>query len=363
MEKQALLQHRLNNQLLSNVQFETVEETVKWMGAIQGQDYAPGLWAMGMRAPSLTKADIERSLEDIKIVRSWTMRHTIHFVAIEDLHWMVQLSKEKMLQRYKNHMKKEAGLEESILSQSLDVFVKSLEGKKLLSRPAIRETLETAGIDTSKQRLYHLLWHAAQKGLIFIGPTEGKQQTFGLTADWISNVKPLSREEALHKLTVRYLQSHGPATVKDFSWWAGLTQKEATLGFHLAESELFIRDESKTEYWYLPSEQQTNTLVSEKIHLIYSLDELLIGYKDRTASWSREMQSKLDPQRTGYVLPILLNGEVIGSWKAVVKKENLFMEFTLATSLEIPVDLLNDEAEQYSRFFGLTLVDVAVYRV
>lgn len=101
MEKRLILQHRLNNQLLNNCKLNSAEETVQWMGAIQGQDYSPGLWAIGLRTPNVTKEAIEKSIMDKKIVRSWTMRHTIHFVTMEDLRWMIHLSKDKMLQRYK----------------------------------------------------------------------------------------------------------------------------------------------------------------------------------------------------------------------------------------------------------------------
>ena len=362
MERRSILQHRLNNQLLSYSKFNSAEETVQWMGAVQGQDYSPGLWAIGLRTPNATKEAIEKSLMDKKIVRSWTMRHTIHFVAIEDLQWMIHLSKDKMLKRYKNHMKKEAGLEEITLQQSLDVFSRALEGEKMLSRPALREVLEAARIDTSKQRLYHLLWHAAQNGLIFIGPMEGKQQTFGLTADWAPKAELLSREEAIHKLSIRYLQSHGPASTKDFAWWSGLTQKEAALGFQLAKSELFATDESLVEYWSLPNDELEN-LSSHKIHLVYGLDEFLIGYKDRSAALTEEVQSKLDPKKDGVFFPLLYEGKVIGSWKPTIKKTSLSMQYTLATSLEVPEALLMSEAERYSFFFNLTLLDVSIERI
>lgn len=363
MNRQKLLQQRLHNQLLHSSSFTTAEEVVRWMGAVQGQDYGPGLWAIGLRAQAIKKTDILQALEDKKIVRSWTMRHTIHFTALEDVQWIVQLTKERMLKRYKNHMKKEADLEEPELKKSMDVIQRALEGKKLFSRPAIRETLEDAGIDTSKQRLYHILWYAAQNGLVFIGPMEGKQQTFGLVNEWAPEAPGLTNEEALQKLALRYLQSHGPASAKDFSWWSGVTQKEAQLGFDLAEAELFDQDENGTEYWYVPTDLPTNTSSSSKIHLIYSLDEFLIGYKDRTALWSEAQAEKLDPGKTGYIFPFLLEGEVIGSWRPTVKKQTLSMQFTLATSKDIPIDWLNKEAERYGNFFDLTLANVTVQRI
>lgn len=363
MNRQLLLQQRLHNQRLHASSFATAEEVVRWMGAVQGQDYGPGLWAIGLRAPMIKKTDILQALEEKKIVRSWTMRHTIHFTALEDVRWMVQLTKERMLKRYKNHMKTEANLEEPELRESLDVIEKALEGKRLLSRPAMREALEEAGIDTSKQRLYHILWYAAQNGLVFIGPMEGKQQTFGLVNEWAPEAQVLTNEEALQKLALRYLQSHGPASAKDFSWWSGVTQKEAQLGFDLSEAELFDRDDKGVEYWYVPTYLPTSTGSNNKIHLIYSLDEFLIGYKDRTALWSEAQAEKLDPGKTGYVFPILLEGEVIGSWRPRVKKQTLSMQFTLATPKDIPREWLNKEAERYGNFFDLPLADVNVQRI
>lgn len=363
MEECSILQQRLHNQLLGSTHFATAEETVQWMGAVQGQDYGPGLWAIGLRTPTAAKEDILQALADKKIVRSWTMRHTIHFVALKDVHWMTQLTKERMLKRYKNHMEKEAGLEEKELKRGLDIFYTALEGGKLLSRPAMREVLEEAGMNTNKQRFYHLLWYAAQCGVIFIGPMEGKQQTLGLVEEWAPKTASLTNEEALHHLAERYLKSHGPASAKDFSWWSGVTQKEAEFGFELAESKLFTRDERGVEYWHLPNNPVISQKVPDKVQLIYSLDEFLIGYKDRTAALSEEMQAKIDPQRTGYVFPILFKGEVIGSWKPTVKKEFLSMDFTLATSLAIPLELLNQEALRYSDFFDLTLADITVKRI
>lgn len=191
----------------------------------------------------------------------------------------------------------------------------------------------------------------------------GKQQTLGLVEDWAPKTQKLTEEEALQKLATRYLKSHGPATIKDFSWWSGLTLKEAKLGFDLAGSQQFVSDETGVEYWYIKNKNLSNQTPSDTIHLIYSLDEFLIGYKDRTATWSDTLQEKLDPKRTGYVFPILFNGEVIGRWKPEIHKSTLTMNYSLATNMELPFDLLNKEAERYSTFFNLTLADVNIQKI
>lgn len=362
MDRQQIIQLRLNNQLLRKGPFSTVKETIKWMGALQGQDYNPGLWAISLRTYNAKREDILQSLEDLTIVRSWTMRHTIHFIALEDLQWMIQVTKDRMVKQSKNHILKTIGLNDSELLHSLDQIQNVLMNKKLLSRLELREELEKAQINISGQRYYHILRYAAESGLIFIGPMQERQQTIGLVNEWAPKNMNLTKEIALQRLSTRYLQSHGPATLKDFSWWSGLTLKEAKLGFESTNSDRFIESETSKEYWYLPDNHLHESNNTDKIHLIYSLDEFLIGYKDRTASWPAELQSKLDPQKTGFVFPILFNGEVVGSWKPLIDKSTLRMNYVLVTSKEIPIDLLNEEAERYSNFFELELAEVKIQK-
>ena len=52
MNKIAL--RRLDAQQLSSVQFKLPSEVVKWLGAIQAQDYAGAKWSIGIRPVSYT---------------------------------------------------------------------------------------------------------------------------------------------------------------------------------------------------------------------------------------------------------------------------------------------------------------------
>ena len=55
------------------------------LGAMQAQDYTGALWSIGLRMPNATEAEVERAIKERKIVRSWPMRGTLHFVAATDL--------------------------------------------------------------------------------------------------------------------------------------------------------------------------------------------------------------------------------------------------------------------------------------
>jgi hypothetical protein len=57
---------------------------VRWLGAVQAQDYFGALWAVGLRLQNATEADVEQAITAKAIVRTWPMRGTLHFPASQD---------------------------------------------------------------------------------------------------------------------------------------------------------------------------------------------------------------------------------------------------------------------------------------
>ncbi len=67
------------------------------------------------------------------------------------------------------------------------------------------------------------MMHAELDQVICSGPKKGKQFTYALLDERVPQTKSLKHDEALCELAKRFFTSHGPATIKDFSWWSGLT--------------------------------------------------------------------------------------------------------------------------------------------
>ena len=81
---------RLRTQRLIGPGFATPVDAVRWFGAVQAQDYAGALWALGLRTTGATEASVEQAIAERTIVRSWPLRGTLHFAAADDLRWMLQ---------------------------------------------------------------------------------------------------------------------------------------------------------------------------------------------------------------------------------------------------------------------------------
>ncbi|QYR23771.1 winged helix DNA-binding domain-containing protein [Paenibacillus sp. sptzw28] len=350
---------RLLNQRIAGAKLGKPEQVVKHFGALQAQDYNQALWAIGLRMRSATVMDIEQSIEDRKIMLTWPMRGTIHFVPPEDARWMLKLSAPRVLAKDKRRLEQLELTPENIESCK-QIIHDALQGNKRISRPNIMQLLEEAGICTKNQRGYHLLWHLAQSGLICLGPREGKQQTFVLLDEWVPRPKDVSVSEALALLAERYFGGHGPATAKDFGWWAGITLSDARQGIEAAQSRLISESVNGEIYWSSPSEC---VALEERpsVCLLPGFDEYLLGYTDRNAVLRAEYAPFIVPGNNGVFMPIVvIDGQVAGIWKRTVKNKGIDIEISLFVPQKEREESLMDAALQYCTFMGLPLASTSI---
>jgi hypothetical protein len=232
----------------------------------------------------------------------------------------------------------------------------ALQGNKRISRPNIMQLLDEAGISTKNQRGYHLLWHLAQSGLICLGPREGKQQTFVLLDEWVPPSKEVSMSEALASLAERYFGGHGPATVKDFGWWAGITLSDARQGIEAAQAGLVSEAFNGEIYWSAASSESKRAKERPSVCLLPGYDEYLLGYKDRNAVLRTDYAPFIVPGNNGVFMPIVvIDGQVAGIWKRTVKSKGIDIEMSLFVPQKEREESLIDAALQYCTFMGLPL--------
>src|ERR1044071_2360289 len=227
---------RLHNQGIPAGSFKNPSDAVRWFGAVQAQDYLGSLWALGLRLPGTRETEVERAVADRSIVRTWPLRGTLHFVAAEDVRWMLGLLGARTIKRAAGRYR-QLGLDEATFAKSRRVLERVLQGRQL-TRPELAAALERQGIATDGQRLIHLLNRSALEGLTCYAARRGKQFTFALLEEWAPSAGRLSREESLAELAGRYFGSHGPATLEDFVWWSSLTTADARAGLETARPRL-----------------------------------------------------------------------------------------------------------------------------
>ena len=352
-DRRRLTALRMAAQRIGASEFTTPGDAVRWMLALQGQDYAGVRWSVGLRFVDATEAAVAAALDAGEIVRSWPMRGTLHLVAAEDLGWMLQLTARRMTVSAARR-RASLGITETVIERARVIATDALTGRRVLTRDALLKTIDAAGVSTGGQRGYHLLWYLAQTGTLVLGPTEGRQQTFALLDDWVPIPRRLAPDEALGELALRYVRSHGPATDRDLARWSGLTLGDVRRGLAISGRTLTTLDLGGTTYHVAP-ETLSVAAPPARVYLLPGFDEYLLGYGDRTAALAPEHSEAIVPGGNGMFKPtIVVDGEVVGTWGRRVTAGEVVIEpapFGRLSGRDRAA--LEEAARAYGAFIGL----------
>lgn len=296
------------------------------MLALQAQDFAAGCWALALRTAGATQADVLADLDAGRLVRSWPMRGTLHFVPPEDLRWMLSVTTERLLQGL-GRRQQQLHLGPADFAQAADVVTAALTGGKALSRADVMQLWEDAGISTAGQRGYHLIYHLSQTGLLCWGPVVragngNPAQALVLLDEWAPAPPPLDQDEAVARFLLRYLQGHRPATLRDFVWWIKGTVGAAKTARAVLGDELTTLEVDGVEYLLTAeladraAETPATRAETDAVHLLPAFDEYLLGYQDRSLILDGEHAELIVPGSNGVFQPIIVaGGRVVGTWR------------------------------------------------
>ncbi|GIH90661.1 winged helix DNA-binding domain-containing protein [Planobispora siamensis] len=308
---------RIAAQRLADPGAATPAEAIRRLAAVQAQDYGGALTSVALRTRARTRQAVEVALDAGEIVRSWPMRGTLHFVAAEDLPWMLELSAERAMSGSAAR-RTGLGLDTPELERARELAVDALAGGRRLGREDLLSVWREGGLATAGQRGYHMLGHLARTGTLCFGPVRDGEQLIVLIDEWIPRPRRLGREEALGELAGRYFTGHGPATVQDFARWAELGVTEARAGLALAAPGLSRLDLDGVEHFMDPHAPDLLAACRSRARSVFLLpgfDELILGYLDRRAVLPAEFTRRVFPGGGIFRPTVVSDGRVIGTWK------------------------------------------------
>ncbi len=313
---------------------------------MQAQDYHGAKWALALRMKNATDESIEGTFNKGTILRTHVMRPTWHFVAPSDIRWMAELTAPRV-NASNAYMYRRLKLDSSIFLRSNNIIARALEGRRYLTRTEIAEALTDAGIRVKGLHLIYLIMRAEMDALICSGPRRGKQFTYALLDERAPQSKNLDRKQALGELVKRYFTGHGPATLRDFVWWSGLTMVDAKAGLECNPNLTREEIDGRT-YWFLGS-MNHDTVVSDKAFLLPTFDEFFVGYASFDKSRMGAMQNR---KLVLFNSPIITGGKVVGSWRREIKKGATVIEASLFDEI-VDEDLVISAAHRYGEFMRL----------
>ena len=326
---------------------------VRWMTAVQAQDFLSSLWAIGIRVKNAHETDIEEAIADKSIVRTWLLRGTLHFVSSQDIKWILDLISPRIIKSNANFLEKNLQLDNNVFKKSREAIINALKGEHHLTRKDIYNELKSADISISNLRGIHILHRLALEGVICFGPRDGKQHTFVLLDEWIPKSNIMSRDNALGELALRYFSSHGPSTIQDFKWWSGLSDSEARIGLDKNKSKLISEDINNQTYWFSSYMQNTDNLYPIS-QLLPDFDEYIVGYKDRSHLVNGISNNKMELNEFIFNPTIIVNGEIVGTWKRIFKSGTVNMVLNRYKSLNNEENkAIKKAAAEYGNFVGM----------
>ena len=315
---------RIQNQQIEGSAFHTVKDLIAWMGALQAQDYAMAKWAIGQRVPGATDKSVVEAYNAGEIIRTHLMRPTWHFVSPDDIYWMLELTAPRVKQVLKSR-DRQLELTETIFSKSRDMLERMLSNCLSMTREELTQEYANINVATNENRLSHLIMRAELDGVICSGPMRKNKLTYSLLEDRVPVKTILSRDEALATLAGRYFKSHGPATLRDFAWWSGLSATDARKGLEMIRPA-FLGETITTETYWFPDSFRSLPPALPSVHLLPAYDEYLIAYADRSAALST-VHNKKAISSNGIFQPIIVvNGQVEGLWRRTTAKDQVKIE-------------------------------------
>jgi Winged helix DNA-binding domain len=309
-----LLHRRLRHQHLVAPVLRDAADVVRSLGAMQAQEFAPARWAIGLRTKNVRDGDVVQAFDDGAILRTHVMRPTWHFVSPRDIRWLLALTAPRV-RAATAYYDRLHGIDAPRVRRAQVVIERALNGGRHLTRTELAARLEADRLPSKGPALAHLIMHAELDGLICSGPRRAKQFTYALLDERVPRAPLLPREEALATLTVRYFTSHGPATVRDYAWWSGLTAREAREGIEATGSALEQEATDGLTCWSARTTRRgSRTVTRPFVRLLPIYDEYLIAYKDR-----HPLADRRRPVPRGafdrFAHYLVIDGRLSGSWR------------------------------------------------
>lgn len=337
------------NQQITGSKYQTANEIARWMGAMQAQDYSMSKWAFGIRLPKSTERSIDREIDSGKIIRTHLLRPTWHFVSSDDIFWILELTAPQIKSAVK-YRDKQLGLTESIFRKCNTIIERALMDGNHSTREELITEMVKSDVEVDNNRASHILLQAEMEGVICSGRQKRGKPTYAILGEWVPRDKRITRDEALKELARRYFTSRGPATLRDFTWWSGLSIRDSRLALEFSKSDLISEVIEKQTYWFADSIDKPGPDLN-KVYLIPAYDEFIISYRDRAASLSLTDNKKAISNNGIFYPAILFKGQVIGTWKRSKKDKitgistSIFKTGNYDLSKILPASLA-----RYSRF-------------
>jgi Winged helix DNA-binding domain len=312
------------------------------------------LWA---RNHSLSRAEIEHALwQRRSLVKTSLMRQTLHVIAAEEFPLYIAALRRSRIKAVLGVMARcKIGRGEA---DDLSALILEALAAGPLDRTAIRAAVQpkvSKRVRDWMSKVWSIMRIPVAEGLVCYGPGEGNKATFIRSDQWLPKQAMIDEHQAKCELLRRYLHAYGPATLKDFAHWSGMSMAEVRELAPFAQNEFAERDGLlllREDVSFL----QERASDCASVHLLPHFDVYLLAHKMKDHFLDSRFYKRVY-RNQGWISPVLLiNGEIAGVWRYDFAGKKLVV--TVEAFQPVPRRLhrqIGQQAEALADFFGRTL--------
>ena len=304
MEREEVMLRQLAGQhLLQKTDMATV---VHDLCGVQAQFLSNAMHALSIRCTAI---------EPELLLKSWTLRGTMHVFGKRDLPLMLHRGRKHFLRPCDTMAE-----DEKVSAERKHFFAEwivELIAAGIDEREQLKEQCFLQGMTSDEAQSLFNPWGGLIRALCEEGRICHKVQekkAFQLCEPF----EPMECKLAELEMARRYFTHYGPATIRDAAYFFGATQSQVRQWLdELAVSSCVC--EGKTRYW-MPSEKVPNGNMPECVFLA-GFDPLMLGYDKKESLFLPHEHLRGIFNLAGIVMPaVLLHGRVCGRWKKTGRK-------------------------------------------
>ena len=355
MEIARVVSRRLTTQRLASAPLPSAAEAVRLLTCVQSQERDHAFFSLGLRTRRSTYAAVRRELDTGTFVRTHILRPTWHFVAREDLRWILALTSPRVLASMAGRHR-QLGLDEPTrLDHGLALLSDLLQDKHFLTRPQLGDAFAERGSPVRPgEQLGHLLMVAELRGLVCSGPVQGVHHSYALVDEVVPPTPTLDPQEAHRELVRRFFTGHGPATVKDFTRWSSLTVAGTRAALADVGDSLEQVDVDGTPHWFDPAAVPRRSPSAPAAYLLPTYDEVVLSY--RTVGIPTAPDHPRAEHPDPFWAQVVLHQRNVGLWKRTVRGDTVEVDVRLADSVDEPGRVaVRAAAQRLADFLGKEL--------
>jgi len=302
------------------------------MCGVQAQIMSAAYLQLWTRNHAITRPEIDSALWKTRtLVKTSLMRQTLHLIPTDEFPLYIAALRPSRFAQAMRIMER-CGITRDESEALIALIMETLSAGPL-SRPAIAAAIRPKASKQVRfwmENSWSLVRLPVAEGLICYGRGEGNEIVFIRTDHWLPKLKLklMPTTEAQCALLRKYLRAYGPATLTDFSHWAGIPLRGLKPLPALLESELAEAPGGKKNRLLLREDVAALTgrrSANPSIRLLPNFDSYLLAHREKDHLLSAQHYKRVY-RNQGWISPVvLINGVITGVWSHKVHGKRLLV--------------------------------------